>query len=471
MPSEISTTGGHYLALDMPAAPYPLGGEARDVVEDVKRLGGFGIAAHPNSPKPALGWRQWDAPFDGIEWLNPDTSWRVKLRQPGWRVGWNVLHDAGGVSVSIARNDHAAARRNGPRRRSLGIVRPQATRRAARRRRCARQPAIDQRGSRRQRLRPSDPRLRDLVPRDVGPRPAGPPAHRRGDARCHHRHAGDPPRACVYRHRRPRHTAGLSIHGDQCARRRRRGRCAGVRRRCHAAHPQQRAVVVRDQAVAGRRTDRRGPRRSGHLTRTAPEGPAIYRAEIITGTDQGSIPWIISNPIYVGVTFPSAAPIGNAPTESRPLFDGQITKWWRTEADPKSTVALGATPGGELRMQYALSAVSPPGRYAAVGVELAGTRRALRSGDLHRPRRQADESLRALPQSGAANGALAAIGLRRRDASRSHHQIRRCDAGGRARAPHPDPRDIHDILFVVETTNSRPGSAGQLWMRDVLLQR
>ena len=26
---EISTTGGHYLALDMPAAPYPLGGEAR----------------------------------------------------------------------------------------------------------------------------------------------------------------------------------------------------------------------------------------------------------------------------------------------------------------------------------------------------------------------------------------------------------------------------------------------------------
>src|SRR5437773_1293062 len=47
---EISTTGGHYIAIDMPASPYPLGGEARDVVEDVKRLGGFGIAAHPDSP-------------------------------------------------------------------------------------------------------------------------------------------------------------------------------------------------------------------------------------------------------------------------------------------------------------------------------------------------------------------------------------------------------------------------------------
>ncbi len=48
---EISTTGGHYIALDLPASPYPLGGEARDVVEDVQRLGGFGIAAHPDSPK------------------------------------------------------------------------------------------------------------------------------------------------------------------------------------------------------------------------------------------------------------------------------------------------------------------------------------------------------------------------------------------------------------------------------------
>ena len=56
---EISTAGGHYIALDMPAAPYPLGGEARDVVEDVKRLGGFGIVAHPDSPKTELRWREW----------------------------------------------------------------------------------------------------------------------------------------------------------------------------------------------------------------------------------------------------------------------------------------------------------------------------------------------------------------------------------------------------------------------------
>src|SRR5437867_1085136 len=77
---EVSTTGGHYVVLAMPAAPYPLGGEPRDVIEDVRRLGGFGIAAHPDSPKLELRWREWGAPFDGVELVNPDTSWRMWAR-------------------------------------------------------------------------------------------------------------------------------------------------------------------------------------------------------------------------------------------------------------------------------------------------------------------------------------------------------------------------------------------------------
>ena len=82
---EISTSGGHYIALDMPASPYPLGGEARDVVEDVKRLGGFGIVAHPDSPKDELRWREWTAPFDAVEIVNLDTAWRQRAAGPSWR--------------------------------------------------------------------------------------------------------------------------------------------------------------------------------------------------------------------------------------------------------------------------------------------------------------------------------------------------------------------------------------------------
>jgi hypothetical protein len=73
---EISTTDGHYVALGLARAPYRLAGEPRDVVEDVRRLGGFGIVAHPDSPKPELAWHAWQTPFDAMEWLNADSQWR-----------------------------------------------------------------------------------------------------------------------------------------------------------------------------------------------------------------------------------------------------------------------------------------------------------------------------------------------------------------------------------------------------------
>jgi len=73
---EVSTADGHFAVIGMGQAPYPLGGEARDVIEDVARLGGFGIAAHPTSPKAELQWREWAEPLDGIEWLNADSEWR-----------------------------------------------------------------------------------------------------------------------------------------------------------------------------------------------------------------------------------------------------------------------------------------------------------------------------------------------------------------------------------------------------------
>ena len=40
---ELNTTGGHYAAIGLPASPYPIAGTPADVIEDVRRLGGFGI--------------------------------------------------------------------------------------------------------------------------------------------------------------------------------------------------------------------------------------------------------------------------------------------------------------------------------------------------------------------------------------------------------------------------------------------
>ena len=77
---EISTDGGHYIAIGAGPSSYPLGGDSAGVVADVARLGGFGVAAHPGSLRPELAWSDWSAPIDGLEWLNADSEWRDEGR-------------------------------------------------------------------------------------------------------------------------------------------------------------------------------------------------------------------------------------------------------------------------------------------------------------------------------------------------------------------------------------------------------
>jgi hypothetical protein len=83
---ELNTTGGHFAVVGMPKSPYPFAGTPEDVTEDVHRLGGFGVAAHPGSPRPSLSWRDWDVPIDGLEWINSDSEWRDEPRIPVLRA-------------------------------------------------------------------------------------------------------------------------------------------------------------------------------------------------------------------------------------------------------------------------------------------------------------------------------------------------------------------------------------------------
>ena len=77
---EISTDDGHYIAVDARPSPYPLGGSAEAVAEDVVRLGGFGVAAHPTSARASLRWSDESVPVSGLEWLNADSEWRDESR-------------------------------------------------------------------------------------------------------------------------------------------------------------------------------------------------------------------------------------------------------------------------------------------------------------------------------------------------------------------------------------------------------
>jgi hypothetical protein len=42
---------------------------------------------------------------------------------------------------------------------------------------------------------------------------------------------------------------------------------------------------------------------------------------------------------------------------------------------------------------------------------------------------------------------------------------------GPVRGPNPPLADIRDILFVVDRTNTRPGSSGTVWISSIALQR
>ena len=115
---EVSTWAGHYVALGAAPSPYPLGGEPEAVVEDVRRLGGVGIAAHPGSTKEGLKWRDWDASIDGLEWLNADSEWRDRPRDLGravatypWRAAETIAALLNRPSFELAQWDRQAARR------------------------------------------------------------------------------------------------------------------------------------------------------------------------------------------------------------------------------------------------------------------------------------------------------------------------------------------------------------------------
>jgi hypothetical protein len=101
---EVSTNQGHYVALGIGQSPYPLGGDADAVAEDVARLGGFGIAAHPFSARHELAWGDWAVPVDGVEWLNADSEWRDERRAAlGYALIGYLARPAGALASLLDR--------------------------------------------------------------------------------------------------------------------------------------------------------------------------------------------------------------------------------------------------------------------------------------------------------------------------------------------------------------------------------
>jgi len=469
---EISTSGGHYVAMDMPAAPYPLAGEARDVVEDVRRLGGFGIAAHPDSPKPQLRWTEWTAPFDGIELLNPDTSWRIVGQQPGWRGRGRLL-------TALVDYPFRAPETIAHLIQPSTVIYPWLA--TTERRRVVGIGGVDAHAKINLRGDPADATGWSLPLPGYGPAFRMMSIHVNIERPLTGNAASDA--AVLMRGIRGGHlyTAvdGLAgppafefsatndfgtVHeGDELT----AGGGLTLRVRSNAPAPFTTIVHEGPRTIATVRDPQ-------DLTVHAAANPAVYWVEIVSN-DTPSIVWLRSNPIYVRGTAPLTQPPTRLPaTASQPLFSGTSLERWTTEHDATSLSASELTDGGpirELRFRFGLSGGARVGQVAAVAVETPGgiapnTRLALTA--------RADHPMRLSVQLRGGDGGSERWGrsvfLDRFDQDRTIY-FDELTPVGNTQTWSPPLNTIRSVLFVVDTINSAPGASGTIWIKKAELQR
>lgn len=452
---EISTNGGHYVALDMRPAAYPLGGEAAAVVEDVRRLGGFGIAAHPYSPRAELAWRDWSPPIDGLEWLNADSEWRDERAPALLRLPFDALLRPGPAMASILDRPETALVRWD----ALTAARP-----------IVALAAHDAHGSlgggREGESRfglPGFPSyekvfrafaLRAIVERPLSGQPS-PDARLLLDALRRGRvfSAIDGAASPAYLEFNAATPLARAQMGDAMVFE------PGVELIARATLPEGGEIVLHCDGGEVLRSS------SGELRRS-PAAPATCRPEVLAPHAPGRppVPWIVGNPIYLLSAI--AEPVG-----AEPLFESVLTLEradWGVEKEAGSEGSLERQNGGVL-VRYRLRGGDRVSQFAAVAAPLPA------------PLPPFDRLLFTADASGPMRVSLQ---LRLPDGRRWAHSVyvepdpRRAVVPVSAFVPadegpadRPDLTQASSILFVVDLTNAAPGAAGWFRIADVTFAR
>jgi hypothetical protein len=226
-----------------------------------------------------------------------------------------------------------------------------------------------------------------------------------------------------------------------------------------------RVVVWNGQQPITERTDSRFETNIGNA-------PGIYRVTVQRPDAVGRAAWITSNPIYVRA--PGSPPVHEpAPTAAahivRTLFDGSLTDRWSHESDAQSLAAVDVAnlqAGPRVRLRYGLSGGTAVGQYAAATV---ATPTGSEGADAVAFNIRAEAPMRISVQVRAEVAGARPERWERSvfvDVNEKEHVIRfdRMTPVGRTHAVHPLLQDIRTILFVVDTTNTKPGASGRLWI-------
>ncbi|HUR35833.1 MAG TPA: hypothetical protein VM032_18645 [Vicinamibacterales bacterium] len=465
---EISTRGGHYVAIGLPQTPYALGGEAADVVEDVRRLGGLGIAAHPDSPKAGLRWQDWGAPIDGFELVNPDTSWRLRAFSGGVAAKWLLLRSL--LAYPVRPSESIAqllTSTSALRERWAGVA--------------AQRPLTAFAGADAH----AKLSLRDTEPGDNRysiPIPGYQSSFESLSVHVvpDHQFAGDASSdgSALLGGLRRGHVY-LAVDGWATPPAFEFSATSGASRVTAGESVRSGAPVtlhVRSNAPPGFRTIVwKGATRLTERNEPAfevPVGsePAVYSVEVRRANAPDMPAWITSNPIYVRADSPASSPIvPKVPSGGARLFDGQTTGGWSVENDDTSLAAISVaslTDGARVVLKYGLSGGAAVGQYAAAAVEAAG---GVAGWDGVAFSIRAEHPMRVSVQVRTEMAGAAPERWERSvyvDAVETSRLVRFSEMTpvGTTHAAVPPPDSVRAIMFVVDTTNSRPGASGRLWV-------
>jgi len=451
---EISTLDGHLVALGLPKTPYPLGGEGRDVVEDVHRLGAIAIAAHPGSPKTDLQWKDWTAQIDGLEWLNGDSEWRDERPATFVRALLTYpFRPPQALALLLDRPEPVISRWDelAKHRRVVGVAAADAHARVG----------IRSFGE------PYDTAGSLHVPSYVNSfrefSIALPDARLTHDAATDAQVVIDSIRAGAFYSVIDALAGPASLRVDASA---------GSLVVDAQAPDDARITLFRDGVAVANAEGRR-------LEHAADAG--AYRVEVTLPRASGTpaVPWLMSNHIYVNRGSEESAPprtsdVSSAgrsgPRTFHTVYDNGAAGSWSIEKNAASDAAvdvIGAVPGTQLLLRFALSGSSADSPYAAFVMPAAS---AIETYDRLMFTARANRPLRLSVQLRGSGGAddrwrrSVYLDQTPRVVQLPFSDFRHVTT---VAAEHPDVPRIEAILFVIDTVNSRIGSNGEIQIDDI----
>ena len=456
---EVSGNEGHVVALGLPKTPYPLGGDVRDIVEDIGRMGGMSIAAHPGSLKQELRWTEWSSPIHGLEWLNGDSESRDESWFTLARVLLSYPFSPTGSLASVLDRPETVLRRWDAltaRRRVVAVAGADAHARF--------DLTGDEsgRGFGSLRIPGYESMFEAFSITATGVRFTG-DADQDAQALLEALRGGHvystvdalaTPAAVSFRATRgaATWTAGDFVPdgGD-------------LELRVDSNAPTgSRVVLIKDGDVLAEA-------QGSSLQRTVPGSRAVYRAEIqVPGTPgERPVPWVVTNPIYVRAQ-DEMAPDRGAASEQATLYENGEARAWTIETSPRSKAAIDVArtiTGTELLMRWAIGGTDSESPYAAfvmpAGELISGYDRLTFTA-------RADRPMRVSVQFRLPNGdrwrRSVYVAQQSREVTVFFDAVRPAGLTATRRMP---LASVRDVLFVFDTVNAPPGASGQFRIDDV----